>query len=317
MMATNDAKRYYWLKLHKDFFKRHEITIIEDMPNGKDYILFYLKLLLESVSHEGQLRFSETIPYDEQMLASLTKTNVDIVRSAMKVFSQLEMIDVLDDRTIYMREVENLIGSETGYTIRQRLNRDRKKVSIGCQEGVNDTKSIEIRDKSIDTNYPVISNIWDKNKQCECLTKNGDVCQRKASYLINGKRYCNQHSRDVLKPAIDDANKTKHFTKPSVTEIETYAKENGYEVNAQYFFDYYEANGWKIGKNPMKDWKATVRNWSRNNKNWDSKPNRSRVPDFENPHKQEETKEPELSPEEAKEWYDNLIKELKENGTIK
>ena len=71
------SKKYYWLKLQKDFFKRHDIQIIESMPNGKEYILFYLKLLAESVSHEGELRFSETIPYDEKMLSVVTNTNID------------------------------------------------------------------------------------------------------------------------------------------------------------------------------------------------------------------------------------------------
>ena len=47
-MASNDKKKYFWLKLDKDFFKRHDIRIVESMPNGKDYILFYLKLLCES-----------------------------------------------------------------------------------------------------------------------------------------------------------------------------------------------------------------------------------------------------------------------------
>ena len=61
-------KRYYWLKLPKDFFKRHDVRIIEAMPNGKDYILFYLKLLCESIDHEGNLRFSDQIPYNEEML---------------------------------------------------------------------------------------------------------------------------------------------------------------------------------------------------------------------------------------------------------
>ena len=55
------AERYYWLKLKRDFFKRHDIKIVEQMPNGKDYILFYLKLLCESVDHEGNLRFSDEI----------------------------------------------------------------------------------------------------------------------------------------------------------------------------------------------------------------------------------------------------------------
>ena len=85
-MAARDTERYYWLKLDRGFFKRHDITVIEDMPNGKDYVLFYLKLMLESVDHEGALRFSDTIPYSETMLARVTKTNVDIVRSALKIF---------------------------------------------------------------------------------------------------------------------------------------------------------------------------------------------------------------------------------------
>ena len=73
-MAARDTERYYWLKLDRGFFKRHDITVIEDMPNGKDYVLFYLKLMLESVDHEGALRFSDTIPYSESMLASVTRT---------------------------------------------------------------------------------------------------------------------------------------------------------------------------------------------------------------------------------------------------
>ena len=75
--------KFYWLKLKRDFFKRHDIRIIEGMPNGKDYVLFYLKLLCESVDHEGNLRFSEQIPYNEQMLSTITDTNVDIVRNAI------------------------------------------------------------------------------------------------------------------------------------------------------------------------------------------------------------------------------------------
>lgn len=117
-------KRYYWLKLKRDFFKRHDIRIIEAMPNGKDYILFYLKLLCESIDHDGSLRFSEKIPYSETMLATLTDTNVDIVRSAIKVFSELGMMEVLDDGTYFMSEVERLVGSETDWAVKKRIYRE-------------------------------------------------------------------------------------------------------------------------------------------------------------------------------------------------
>lgn len=121
-MAEKD-KKYFWLKLKRDFFKRHDIRIIESMPNGKDYILFYLKLLCESVDHEGNLRFSENIPYNEKMLATITDTNVDIVRNAVSVFTELGMMEVMDDGTYYMTEVNKMIGSETYWAEQKRKQR--------------------------------------------------------------------------------------------------------------------------------------------------------------------------------------------------
>jgi len=54
---------------------------------------------------------------------------------------------------------------------------------------------------------------------------------------------------------------TKKFVKPSVDEINTYCRERKNSINAQQFFDHYESNGWKVGKNPMKNWQAAVRTW--------------------------------------------------------
>lgn len=54
------------------------------------------------------------------------------------------------------------------------------------------------------------------------------------------------------------------FIKPAIEDIEDYINEKGYRVDAHKFYDYYESNGWKVGKNPMKDWKAAIRNWARN-----------------------------------------------------
>lgn len=133
-------KKYYWLKLKKDFFKRHDMQIIESMPNGKDYLLFYLKLLCESIDHEGNLRFSENIPYNEQMLATITNTNVDVVRQAIKIFSELGMMDVLDDGTYFMNEVNKLMGSETYWAERKRkqklkiANEDMKYITVLSSE---------------------------------------------------------------------------------------------------------------------------------------------------------------------------------------
>lgn len=144
----SEKKKYYWLKLKRDFFKRHDIRIVESMLNGKDYILFYLKLLLESIDHEGTLRFSETIPYNEQMLSVVTNTNIDTVRSAMKLFIELNMMTVCDDQTIYMNEVDKLIGSETNWARQkreQRLGVDNvHQLSTSCPPEIDKDKEIDI-----------------------------------------------------------------------------------------------------------------------------------------------------------------------------
>lgn len=123
-------KKYYWLKLKKDFFKRHDIQIIENMPNGKDYVLFYLKLLVESVDHNGGLRFNETIPYNEQMLATITNTNIDTVSKAMELFRSLGMVEILDDQTIYMNEVSKMLGAETYWAEKKREQRQKAKLNL-------------------------------------------------------------------------------------------------------------------------------------------------------------------------------------------
>lgn len=57
------------------------------------------------------------------------------------------------------------------------------------------------------------------------------------------------------------------FTPPTPSDVEQYATEKGYVIDADTFCDFYESKGWMVGKNKMKDWKAAVRGWcSRNNK---------------------------------------------------
>ena len=68
--------------------------------------------------------------------------------------------------------------------------------------------------------------------------------------------------------------KRKNFKKPTIEEIKSYCKERNNNIDANQFYDFYEARGWKIGKNSMKDWKASVRTWERNNFN---KPQQSKI----------------------------------------
>ena len=192
-------KKYYWLKLKKDFFKRHDIQIIENMPNGKDYVLFYLKLLVESVDHEGGLRFNETIPYNEQMLATITNTNVDTVVNAMKLFKELGMVEILDDKTIYMNEVSKMLGAETYWAQKKREERQKNKLpqpeapEIGhCPTNVQDESNMSNQEiekeieKEIDIELDKDKDIEkEKDKKKKKKPANADFTSLISSYTSN------------------------------------------------------------------------------------------------------------------------------------
>ena len=58
--------------------------------------------------------------------------------------------------------------------------------------------------------------------------------------------------------------RTPPMQRPTVWEVENFCRTQGLQlVDAQRFVDYYEANGWKVGRNPMRSWQAAARNWQR------------------------------------------------------
>lgn len=63
-----------------------------------------------------------------------------------------------------------------------------------------------------------------------------------------------------------DAKASRVFKKPNVYDVQNYCYECKYTVDPSAFIDFYESNGWKVGRNSMKDWKAAVRTWEKRNK---------------------------------------------------
>ena len=71
-------------------------------------------------------------------------------------------------------------------------------------------------------------------------------------------------SLELEKGKRKDTKQTRsRFTPPTLDEVKTYCLERNNNVDAERFIDYYTANGWKVGKNSMKDWKAAVRTWEK------------------------------------------------------
>lgn len=85
-------------------------------------------------------------------------------------------------------------------------------------------------------------------------------------YKENGDRlsHSNSNSNSNLNTNAHSAVSAKSFKKPTLEEVREYCRERGNKVDPQQWMDHYTSNGWKVGKNPMKDWKAAIRTWEKN-----------------------------------------------------
>ena len=109
----------------------------------------------------------------------------------------------------------------------------------------------------------------------------------------------------IDKYSIDKNSIDKDRGKPTLEELKAYCKERKNNVDPEKFFDYYSSNGWKVGKNPMKDWKAAVRTWERNDYKGNPK-KKEALPDYYTPEPKRTEEEP-MDQSEAEE----LMKMLK------
>lgn len=127
MANYNKDTKFYWLQLKEDFFEDDAIEWLEDQkPNGRDYAYFYLKLCLKSLKSNGILIRkvgSILVPYDNQKLAELTKMDFDTVTVAMELLKKIGLIEILENGEIYIKQLEQLIGSKSLGALRKQQQR--------------------------------------------------------------------------------------------------------------------------------------------------------------------------------------------------
>ncbi|MDU3603027.1 MAG: phage replisome organizer N-terminal domain-containing protein [Veillonella sp.] len=303
----SDNKKYYYLRLKDNFFDSDELKILESMKDGYLYSNILLKLYLRSLKNDGKLVVNERIPYNAEMLASVTGHQVGTIKQALSMFKELGLIEVLENGAIYMLDIQNFIGKGSTEADRQRLydrriSEERKQNKLTqsrnleeiCKKSTPEIeKELEIdkelykeKDIDIDTlslceQKTLIHDVWEnafdlitanvKKSLDNLVDEYGAVITKQA--ILDAKKQGKSHIKyveGVLKNKMLEENipannpKRKRFVKPTLSEIEQYCIERNNNVNAEQFYDYYESNGWKVGKNAMKDWKACVRTWERN-----------------------------------------------------
>ena len=130
---------------------------------------------------------------------------------------------------------------------------------------VNERKADEIKIKVQDINNTQneqVENCTCGNEETNALKENIKCLKKEIEMLKNNNIGENNNTPKAEKS--ERAVKKERFKAPSVEEVQAYCRERGNTIDAQHFVDYYSARGWMLGKSHIKDWKACVRTWERN-----------------------------------------------------
>lgn len=294
-------KRYFWLKLHKDFFQRKEIKRLRKIAGGDTYTIIYLKMLLRSIMSDGKLYFDGLEDDFASELALDLDEKEENVQITIQYLLKSGLLEMCSDEEYYLPDTKDSTGCETAVAVRVRRHREKQK-ALHCNTDVTQVKhlcngeiekEIELdkelykeKDIDIDTlslcdQKSLIHDVWEdafdlittnvKKSLDNLVDEYGAVITKQA--ILDAKKQGKSHIKyveGVLKNKMLEKNvpvnntKKKRFVKPTVEEVKQYCIERNNCVNSEQFYDYYESNGWKVGKNSMKDWKACVRTWERN-----------------------------------------------------
>lgn len=130
-----DKKKYYYMRLKENFFDTNEMVVLESVQDGYLYSNILLKLYLRSLRDNGKLMFNNAIPYNPQMIATITRHQVGTVEKALKIFKEMGLIEIMDSGAIYMLDIQNYIGEST--TEADRIRAYREKIEAEKRKSVH------------------------------------------------------------------------------------------------------------------------------------------------------------------------------------
>jgi len=112
----SDNKNYYYLKLKDNYFERDSVKILESMENGYIYSLIILKLYVKACKYDGKIMMTHEIPYnpeDMSILSNVLNHDIDHVKKAIETGVKLGLISIIDQKEIWMTEIQNFIGKSS------------------------------------------------------------------------------------------------------------------------------------------------------------------------------------------------------------
>jgi predicted phage replisome organizer len=236
----------HWIKILTDIFEDEKVKLIQAMPDGDGMIVLWFKLLTQAgkSNHGGYVSFSETMPYTPAMLSVLFGKSEQMVNYALGTFSNFKMIEIDNSGFIYITNWEKHQSVD-------KMNKIKEQTRVRVQNHREKQKALLPHNKEDVT-------------QCNANVTHGNATDIELELELDLELDLKNKEKDLKNKKSVDANASKRFIKPNIQQIFEYCQERKNNVDPEKWFDHYESNGWKVGKNAMKDWKAAVRTWEKN-----------------------------------------------------
>lgn len=183
---------------------------------------------------------------------------------------RLKFYDAITDYAFKGIEPDDVVVAALLATIKPDLDKKEKRGGNHNPSGQNQYKEVkegqnrsnEVKTGQTRSNNSSLSSIEVKVDQNDLQKERKEPKESKNIYnnpennkLFSSPSFDNQTDiEDFIKPR-------KKFQKPTIDEVNSYCLEKGYTINGQTFIDFYESKGWKVGKNPMTNWRAALSGW--------------------------------------------------------
>lgn len=242
------AKKYFWLKLMNDFFQQPKMKKLRRIAGGDTYTIIYLKMQLLSLKTDGKLYFDGVEDNFAAELALTIDEEEENVLFTLLYLQKQGLIEQVTEREYALPETMKRIGSESESAQRMRRLRENQKEAknLAAQElpALPEGPKASQCDGDVRTSDTEI----EIEKEIELDSEIEIEGEKNGS---GGKPPETQHARK----------KSSRFVPPSLEEVKAYCAERGNLVDAERFFNYYEAANWYRGNTKIKDWRACVRTW--------------------------------------------------------
>ena len=231
-----ESKKYWYIQLNVNFFEDERIDWLCEQKNGYAYVVLYLKLCLKTANNSGILT--------RQIGDMIIPYNVDKIAEITHI-----NVDIVRVALELYKKIGLVYEADENCNF---MRLPEVPGMVGC----------------------VTQAALDKRKQRE-KKQIGDG-QSPDNVQDNVQQELRVKSLELRDNSLDTEKETKRkrFTPPTVSEVSDYCKERGSNIDPEQFVDFYAAKGWKVGNQPMKDWRAAVRTWEKREEQSPQKPRR-------------------------------------------